>query len=140
MAIQPSAGVEPSEIELSIVRNSELTALCDVLRSTATEEWEDVLRRPEFQTPGIRVFSEAVRGNLNPTPIRSILKIAVMRYNCFAVIEYPHFDLEVWGGYTAFYARCFVPYERLCRRVHFLDGSEDNGSDFVRKLTAGMEQ
>jgi len=132
---------EPHEIEFVHVPNAALKELLRVRNGQAGPfQNGSEPSAPSSLTPII----DALKNNENPAPLESVLRIATSRYGCDAIIEYPYFDLEEWDSYSAFYSRAFVPYERLCRRIHFLAPSEGAEShfehaigDFLSRLRTG---
>lgn len=137
---------EPSSISLELVRVGELKlfsdSLCLILRSPHTPRKKRQALERTFPTPSdtLKALIEAVCVNRNASPLRSLLRIVSNRYNCFAVSEFPYFDLDEWGGYAAFYARSFMPYSRLCRRIHFFEGEDAGGQRLIQLLQEGAGQ
>jgi len=140
MDINPLVNDEPHRISLTLVSGSDL----DLFLTTLNNALEDPDRTRAFSKTKlgrkVQPLVDAVVYNEYVTPLRSILRIIRKRYSCFAIIEYPYFDLEEWSGYAAFYSRSFMPYKRLCCRLHFFEGKEREGRKLINKLLGGLKQ
>jgi hypothetical protein len=129
---------ESSGITYRIVSSSSLRSLLDAAESPNVETRRQKL--DAIADPAARSLVDALRANVNPSPVQSVLRIVCRRYACFAVIEEPYFDLEEWSAYSALYARAFIPHERTCRRVHFFSGNENGAAALTKLLCEGMSQ
>src|SRR5258706_10245309 len=50
------------------------------------------------------------------------------------LIEYEYIDRDYLEDFSAYYVRCFHPYERKCLRLHFFELAF-SGEDFTKYLT-----
>ena len=129
---------ESSVITFGIVSSSCLQALLDAAEAKNLGERRQKL--DAITDPVAKPLADALRANVNASPIQTVLRIVCLRYACFAVIEEPYFDLEEWSSYSALYARAFIPRERTCRRIHFFSGNEHDAAALSKWLNEGIRQ
>lgn len=81
--------------------------------------------RPDLLVDALSPFKRYLEKNRasSARPIRSLLTIAVRRFNCFGLFESPYVDLEFFSMHRTFYGRSFTYYPRHCERLHFFQGN-----------------
>ena len=50
------------------------------------------------------------------------------------VTEWPYISQSYLEDYASYYARCFAPYDRYCKRVHFFGGKRFSKADLLAAL------
>jgi hypothetical protein len=122
---------EPSEISLSVISSSQLDQLLDAIDIFFPNGDESgVLAFRKKVSKDLTFLADAVLHlNDNLSPLRSVLRIVRKRYNCFAIVEHPYFDLDVWAGYSLVYSASFKRFKRTCHRIHFFENSTGTNPD-----------
>lgn len=130
---------EPSEIKLTGVSSDQLDQLLDAIdQFISNGDSASVLAFRQQVSKDLMFLADTVLHlNENLCPLRSVLRIVRKRYSCFAVVESPYFDLDVWAGYSSVYSASFKKFKRVCHRIHFFEGSDENAESVIRQLKYG---
>lgn len=127
---------EPNEIKLQLIPDDLLRKTLSAVESFLEQNDQSELDklRSDHKEIGFLVDAIVKFPIRNPRPIYSVLRIICKRYKCFALVEYPYFDLDVWACYSKVYSSSFTPYGRTCHRIHFFESTEDNASQLIVDL------
>jgi len=135
---------DQDHIKLQLIDRQYLKELSEVLDSWSGP---DSIKR-EMMTSGtlgpLEVFSPMLEKNLNPIPLRSLLRIFLGRLGSnLAVLEDPYIEVEFWDTFSYFHSKSFSCKRKQCWRIHFFKWTtsrEKQPASLVSGLYQGESQ
>lgn len=134
---------DKTSINLQLLVQADLQLLQGVL-----EKWKkgEEIQDPRLSAhPTLGFLAELLKQNLNPVPLRSLLRIVLDRFQGnLALLEDPYVEMEFWDTYAYFHSRSFVPRRKQCWRIHFFRHKKEEGTaigdGLINSLLSGVAQ
>jgi len=139
--LRPLSPEEHAVIRLAVIDEGGLHLLQELLNSWDNNDWEcdPALVDQLQQHPVLKVFAPLLETNLNPIPLRSLLRVLIGRFDAnLAVLEDPYLEMEFWDTYAYFHSRSFRDRRKQCWRLHFFRFAPPSDDVTPKSLIDGL--
>jgi hypothetical protein len=141
-------GVIPSsnqeQIQLQLIEEKHIVEFASILDSLKKK---DVINRNfllSLDLGPLATLIPMLEKNLNPYPLRSLLRIFLGRHESnLAIMEDPYIEVEFWDTFSYFHSRSFFCKRKQCWRIHFFkwnDSLEKDPKYIISGLCRGEDQ